>query len=46
MSLSLGGLRHTLPGASSEELRVAFVARLYGPHLAAEVRVDLATRRP
>ncbi len=45
MSLSRGGLARILPGASPQEIGLRFVARLYGPRLAEEVRVDLAARR-
>jgi hypothetical protein len=45
MSLTRGGLQRARPDATSQELDIEFVARLYGPQLAAEVRSDLAVRR-
>ena len=46
MSLSMGGLAQRLPGASSQEVALRFVALLYGPRLADEVREYLAARAP
>lgn len=46
MSLSRGGLSRILPGASQQEVGLRFVALHYGSLLAAEVRADLAARRP
>jgi hypothetical protein len=45
MSLSRGGLARGLPGASSEDLGLRFVALHYGADLAEELRADLDTRR-
>lgn len=46
MSLSRGGLARRLPGASSEDVGLRFVALHYGADLADELRADLASRRP
>ncbi len=45
MSLSRGGLVRSLPGSSAQEIGLHFVALLYGPQLAEDVRADLVTRR-
>lgn len=45
MSLSLDGLARSQPDSSPEEVALRFVALHYGPHLAVEVRADLAARR-
>jgi hypothetical protein len=44
MSLSRGGLARSLPHASPQAVALEFVALLYGPDLAKEVRAHLATR--
>ena len=44
MSLTRGGLQRARPDATSQEVDIEFVARLYGPQLAADVRSDLAAR--
>jgi hypothetical protein len=46
MSLSRGGLARRLPDASAEDLGLRFVALHYGAGLAADLRADLASRRP
>ena len=46
MSLCMGGLARSLPGASSQDVALRFVALLYGAQLAEEVREHLAARTP
>ena len=46
MGLSKHGLSGKLPDASPQEVGLRFVALLYGPELAEDVRADLAARRP
>jgi hypothetical protein len=45
MSLALEGLGRRFPEASAEEVRLRFVALLYGGTLADEVRAALTARR-
>jgi hypothetical protein len=46
MSLSRGGLARSLPGASPQAVALRFVALLYGPDLAEEVREHVAAKTP
>ena len=46
MSLARGGLAQRLPDASAHTVALRFIALLYGPQLAEEVREHLATRTP
>ena len=46
MSLALGGVARRLPGASPQDVALRFVALLYGPQLAEEVREHLAAKTP
>ena len=45
LSLSRDTLARSQPGSSPQEIALRFVALHYGPHLADEVRADLAARR-
>jgi hypothetical protein len=45
MTLSRGGLARLMPGAAPDDIAVRFVALVYGPGLAEDVRADLAARR-
>lgn len=45
IDLTRDGIARCLPGASSDEIGLAFVERCYGTELAEGVRADLAARR-